>query len=576
MQTDTNGEIPREEEPGGASVPPADDAEVPQSVSAPGESAETGEISENQETAEDAVSPENLEDAEVPAEAASSAPAPAPDQEALPAPSEPSGSSGLPDSPESSDSPDEPPLDDNPDHSEIRTRNLELEDETGGDLQPESGDPAAGLTPAGTEAEDEEFAAITKLEYLPSSKKEGEEEENLPRFSSVAEARAVLEGFLFTTNEPLSVQRLSKLCGNLHPRIVRGLVLELQMEYDGRPGGLQIVEVAGGFQMATRPHIAEWMFRLHKHRKKSALSPATLETLAIIAYKQPITKGEIEAIRGVESSGTIRTLQDLNLIDVGGRREVPGRPQLYVTTPQFLKAFGLNSLADLPSIAELRHRFADEQKLRAPLPAPVRPAQPPTEEKKPAAVPGESAVPEEEGAGEPTPDEAMEAPAAEEEPDAPPAENGTPEETAEVSDGDEIAAPFSEEEVAEAMEEARSGGPRPGSEPANPDEEEEDLEQEDDGGESEEDEDEEEDFDDEDFEDDDDFEDEEVLEDEEEDEAESPADEEPVDEAAEETPIRPEDEIPPPSSVPLGRVPKPPRKGGWGIGRPLMMDDEDG
>jgi segregation and condensation protein B len=221
-------------------------------------------------------------------------------------------------------------------------------------------------------AEQHVLELVQELEYAKSpatekkGKKSDEDEEAVElTLTSVSEARAVLEGYLFTSNEPLSVQRLSRLMNNLHPKTVRGLLLELQMDYDNRSGALQIVEIAGGFQMATRPHLADWMFRMHRHTRRSALSPATLETLAIVAYKQPITKGEIEAIRGVESSGTVRTLQDLNMVEASGRREVVGRPQLFVTTEQFLKAFGLKSLADLPSISELRNLFASEQKLQA-------------------------------------------------------------------------------------------------------------------------------------------------------------------------------------------------------------------
>lgn len=184
------------------------------------------------------------------------------------------------------------------------------------------------------------------------------------KFASVAEAKAVVEGFLFSCNEPLTVAKLSKLMGNLHPKSVRGLLLELQWDYENHHGALQVIEIAGGYQLCTRAFVAPWMFRLHKHKRRSALSPATLETLAIIAYRQPITKGEIEGIRGVESGAPVRTLQDLNLVEASGRREVVGRPQLYVTTEQFLKTFGLKSVADLPSISELKSRFAEEQKLK--------------------------------------------------------------------------------------------------------------------------------------------------------------------------------------------------------------------
>jgi len=227
---------------------------------------------------------------------------------------------------------------------------------------------------------------VRDLEYqAPRGKAaaEDEDESQDQKFTTVAEARAVAEGLLFSSNEPLSVNRLSKLMGNLHPKTVRGLLLELQWEYDNRGGALQIIEIAGGYQMSTRAFIAPWMFRLHKHKRRSALSPATLETLAIIAYRQPITKGEIEAIRGVESGAPLRTLQELNLVEASGRREVVGRPQLYITTEQFLKAFGLKSLADLPSISELKTRFAEETRLKAAAAAPQPQLQPETEPELP-------------------------------------------------------------------------------------------------------------------------------------------------------------------------------------------------
>lgn len=232
---------------------------------------------------------------------------------------------------------------------------IELEDEDGG---PED-DAAAAVAWEG------DRPIVTELQYQAPKSKGADDDEGAEesRFSSVAEAKAVVEGFLFSSNEPLSVSRLSRLMGNLHPKTVRGLLLELQWDYENRPGALQILEIAGGYQMATRAHLAPWMFRLHKLKRRSPLSPATLETLAIVAYRQPITKGEVEAVRGVETGAPLRTLQELGLIEASGRREVAGRPQLYITTEQFLKAFGLKSIADLPSISELKSRFAEEQKL---------------------------------------------------------------------------------------------------------------------------------------------------------------------------------------------------------------------
>lgn len=269
----------------------------------------------------------------------------------------------------------------------------------GVDGEPAEADEVAAEEPAEEEPVAEGEAAVEfegerpivrDLEYqAPRGKAAAEDDDEAQdqKFTTVAEARAVAEGLLFSSNEPLSVNRLSKLMGNLHPKTVRGLLLELQWEYDNRGGALQIIEIAGGYQMSTRAFIAPWMFRLHKHKRRSALSPATLETLAIIAYRQPITKGEIEAIRGVESGAPLRTLQELNLVEASGRREVVGRPQLYITTEQFLKAFGLKSLADLPSISELKTRFAEETRLKAAAAAPQ--PEPPPEPELEAELPGE-------------------------------------------------------------------------------------------------------------------------------------------------------------------------------------------
>lgn len=240
----------------------------------------------------------------------------------------------------------------------------------------------------------EPLELVQQLEFAPPPKarrgKAAADDDATPLdLTSVSEARAIVEALLFTTNEPLTVARLSRLMNNLHPRTVRGLLLELQMEYDKRGGGLQVVEVAGGFQMATRPHHAEWLLRLHRHRRRNPLTPATLETLAIVAYKQPVTKAELETVRGVESTAPLRTLQEIGLIEVGGRREVVGRPQLYITTDLFLKTFGLRSLAELPSISELKHLFAEEQKLQV---KPAEPAAAPTDE---APAPDDADTPEE-------------------------------------------------------------------------------------------------------------------------------------------------------------------------------------
>ena len=177
---------------------------------------------------------------------------------------------------------------------------------------------------------------------------------------SLTEVKHILEAFLFSCHEPMPAEKLAKLAGDISSKVATGLLNELKDEYNSRPSGIQIVEIAGGYQMATRPHLADWIVRLQKQRRRTVLSPATLETLAIIAYKQPVTRAEIESIRGVESSTPLRTLVELNIVAVGGKKDIVGRPPLYITTDSFLKIFGLNSLSDLPSIPELKEMFAGQ------------------------------------------------------------------------------------------------------------------------------------------------------------------------------------------------------------------------
>ena len=177
-------------------------------------------------------------------------------------------------------------------------------------------------------------------------------------FQTPNDMKGALECVFFTTTHPLSLARLRAILGKVDIKTLRGAVSQLQAEYDARSSGLQIMESSEGFQMCTRPQYADAVLRLHKQRKKNPLSMTALETLAIVAYKQPITRAEIEMIRGVESSGVLRNLLDMGLVRVVGRKEVIGRPQLYGTTNVFLSMFGLKSNQDLPPINELRKRFS--------------------------------------------------------------------------------------------------------------------------------------------------------------------------------------------------------------------------
>lgn len=165
-----------------------------------------------------------------------------------------------------------------------------------------------------------------------------------------AELKKILETLLFITDAPLPVNRLAQLCEVRNKERVEGLLQELRKTYDEEGRTLQVMQVAGGWQLATRSEYGIWVRKLYQNKMTVRLTQAALETLCIIAYKQPLTRAEIEAIRGVEVIGPLETLTQRRLITVVGRRESIGRPILYGTTSEFLRQFGLNSLDDLPKL----------------------------------------------------------------------------------------------------------------------------------------------------------------------------------------------------------------------------------
>ncbi len=164
--------------------------------------------------------------------------------------------------------------------------------------------------------------------------------------------KSLIEALLFISGTPLSVKDIQKITGFSTGDIVTSIA-ELEAEYRQRGSGIQIVEVAEGYQMVTNPEFAEWIRKLKGSTSQTRLSQAALETLAIVAYRQPITKAEIEQLRGVNSEGVIRSLLERRLIRVVGKKDVPGRPLLYGTTREFLLYFGLKDLSELPTIREL-------------------------------------------------------------------------------------------------------------------------------------------------------------------------------------------------------------------------------
>jgi len=180
---------------------------------------------------------------------------------------------------------------------------------------------------------------------------ENHDSEQPPRLAG-AELKAIIEALIFASPEPLTPKALFKLLDAEPQEDVQAALTELKQDYE-RPGGLQLVEVAGGYQIVTRPDLHEWVRRLFHERSTQKLTVQSLETLAVIAYRQPITAAEITEVRGVNTSGVLNTLLERHLVKIVGRKQVVGRPFLYATTKEFLIRFGLNDLKDLPEVEDM-------------------------------------------------------------------------------------------------------------------------------------------------------------------------------------------------------------------------------
>jgi segregation and condensation protein B len=165
--------------------------------------------------------------------------------------------------------------------------------------------------------------------------------------------KPIVEALIFASPEPMTPKVLYKLLEGEPREDVDAALGALKQDYE-RPGGLQLVEIAGGYQIVTRPELHEWVRKIFHERTSSKLSVQSLETLAVIAYKQPVTSAEIAEIRGVSSSGgVLSTLVERRLIKTVGRKQVVGRPFMYATTREFLERFGLNDISDLPKVEEM-------------------------------------------------------------------------------------------------------------------------------------------------------------------------------------------------------------------------------
>ncbi len=167
-------------------------------------------------------------------------------------------------------------------------------------------------------------------------------------------AKRILEALLFASNKPLMISEMRKVLKVLTPSQIGGLLSDLKADYARENHSFELIEIANGYEIATRKDYAPWLMKLELQKKMRQVTQSALETLAIMAYKQPITRAEIEELRGVDASGVVNTLMERNFIKIVGKKEVPGRPFLYGTTEKFLEHFGLKSIQDLPSIDEIR------------------------------------------------------------------------------------------------------------------------------------------------------------------------------------------------------------------------------
>ncbi len=169
----------------------------------------------------------------------------------------------------------------------------------------------------------------------------------------LTDLKATIEALIFAAPDPLTRKALARILDDEPPEHVEEALAALSADWEDRAGGLQLVEVAGGLQIVTKPELHEWVRRLFHEHSAQRLSVQALETLAVIAYRQPVTGPEVAEIRGVNTSGVLGTLIERRLVKVVGRKQVIGRPFLYATTREFLDRFGLRDLNDLPKVEDM-------------------------------------------------------------------------------------------------------------------------------------------------------------------------------------------------------------------------------
>ncbi|MFP4597549.1 MAG: SMC-Scp complex subunit ScpB [Persicimonas sp.] len=225
----------------------------------------------------------------------------------------------------------------------------------------ETSEKPPGSTPPTPEAHGnrEEKGSSEPVEAQPQAEKAEQVER-----ADANKINAILEAIFFASDDPLTLKTLEKCLPEVEGDLVKRALENLRLEYSGTHRGIHLAEVAGGFQMRTNPDFKDHILEMYEARPRK-LSRAAMETLAIVAYQQPLTRADVEEIRGVDSSGVIRTLEDHDLVKTIGRLDDLGRPHIYGTTERFLEFFGLDTLSDLPALDEselesLEEMYAEE------------------------------------------------------------------------------------------------------------------------------------------------------------------------------------------------------------------------
>lgn len=229
-----------------------------------------------------------------------------------------------------------------------------VQDEESVDLNP-------GEAPGAEEAVAPKVAepVVEPVAQAEVTDKAGEEEGGSPSTETMLTADSmplvqVIEALLFSTDMPLSAGKLAEICGLEFSKPIKQVIAELNAGYEARQAAYRIEERAGGYQILTLPQYADYIERLVRKKDEGRLTPAMLETLAIVSYRQPIIRADVEAIRGVACGEVLRSLMEHNLVKIVGRAEIVGRPMLYGTTRYFLEVFGLANLKDLPKADQLK------------------------------------------------------------------------------------------------------------------------------------------------------------------------------------------------------------------------------